>query len=624
MAPITLVLKAEDSTLTGAVDRCSVTQMSPTEIHDGRIDGNTITFKCTSPDGDRTVSFIGKVSGDSIAFAWELRVREGGRPPALQEPFGPIPGLAVQPPPRFTANRVPDAVGERTRAAIAKKPAFQPVTFERIAQAEREPQNWLTYSGNLLGHRHSGLTQITPANVKDLELKWLYPQRSAGRFQATPLVVDGVLYTVQAPNDVVALDARTGQFLWIYSYTPPPEAGASAGGGRMNRGLAILGDTLFMGTLDAHLLAINAKSGTLLWNAPVANHVDPACSGPDGVSWCYNITLAPLVVKDKVIVGVGGGDGDTPGVGIRGFIAAFDAKAGKEVWRFYTVPGQGKPGNETWPGDSWKTGGAGVWLTGAYDPELNLTYWGTGNPIPFNGATRRGDNLYSNSVVALDADTGKLRWHYQFMPHDEIDWDAAQIPVLTDIAWQGRTRRVMLWANRNGVFYVFDRSTGEFLMGKPFVAVNWLDGFDDKGRPLFDPARMKAPDRSPAGTNWQSPSYSPRTGWFYVSAFERRASNTGLENSVRAVDPRTGERRWEFKGRGATFFSLLTTASDLLFSGDAGGDFYALDARTGKDLWRFHLPGSVNGGGPIAYTAGGTQYIAVVAGSNLFVFAVRQ
>jgi alcohol dehydrogenase (cytochrome c) len=315
---------------------------------------------------------------------------------------------------------------------------YSPITFDRILGAAQEPQNWLTYSGNVLGHRHSALTQITPENVKNLEPAWIWQAGSdAGAFEATSLVVDGVLYTVQMPNTVVALNAVTGRVLWTYPYEPGPDA--LTGYGRINRGLAILGDTLFMGTLDAHLIAVSTYTAKLVWDATVAD--SSSCKG------CYGITGAPLVVKDKVIVGLASGDAPT-----RGAIAAFDAATGKEVWRFTTVPAPGEPGNETWSGDSWKTGGVGAWNTGSYDADLNLAYWGTGNPYPLSDPKARlGDNLYSNSVVALDADSGALKWHYQFTPHDVLDWDSTQVPVLTDLQWQGQPRKVMLWANRNGL-----------------------------------------------------------------------------------------------------------------------------------------------------------------------------
>jgi len=387
------------------------------------------------------------------------------------------------------------------------------VSFDRLLRSDGEPQNWLMYSGTFKGHRYTELKQITPENVHNLEPKWVFQARSLEKFEATPLVVDGVLYTVQPPNDIVALDAHTGRIYWAYSYRPSPQARLCCG--RVNRGLAILGDSLFMGTIDGHLVAVNAKSGRLIWDAALAR--------PEAG---YSLTLAPLVVKDKVIVGPAGGE-----YGIRGFLAAFDAKTGKEVWRFNTIAGPGEPGRETWGGDSWKTGGGSIWVTGSYDPESNLTYWGVGNAGPDrNGDPRPGDNLYTASVVALDADTGKLKWHYQFSPHDEFDQDATQIAVLTDIRWEGRPRKAMLWANRNGFFYVLDRTTGQFLSGKPFVRVTWAEGFDEKGRPN----RVPGQEATPAGTlvypgnqgatNWYNPSFSPRTGLMYVPAWVNYAS----------------------------------------------------------------------------------------------------
>ena len=307
------------------------------------------------------------------------------------------------------------------------------VTADRLVRASSEPQNWLTYGGTYASQRHSLLTQITPANVTNLESKWVLQDEVFGAWQSNPIVADGIMYITQRPNDVMAVDARTGRVFWQYRYTPAPEARVCCGAN--NRGVAMLGDTLFMGTLDAHLIAIDAKNGHPLWNIAVAD-----------VKLAYSITMAPLVVKNKVIVGVGGGE-----FGIRGFIAAYDTKTGKEAWRFYTVPGPGQPGHDTWDGDDWKNGGASVWVTGSYDPELNLTYWGIGNPGPdWNPDQRPGDNLYSDSVVALDADTGALKWHFQFTPNDAYDYDSVQVPVLADINWQGRPAKVMLWANRNG------------------------------------------------------------------------------------------------------------------------------------------------------------------------------
>jgi alcohol dehydrogenase (cytochrome c) len=522
------------------------------------------------------------------------------------------------------------------------------VTPDRLLNADKEPQNWLNYSGGFMSQRYSPLTQITPANIKNLELQWVFQARSLEKFEATPLVVDGIMYTVQAPNDVVALDPVTGRVFWTYSYAPSPLSRPCCG--RVNRGVAIIGDTLFMGTIDAHIVAIDAKNGRPLWNTEVAK--------PEAG---YAITHAPLVIKDKVIVGTAGGE-----FGIRGFIAAYDVRTGKEAWRFYTIPGPGEPGHETWSGDSWKTGGASVWMTGSYDPALNLTYWGIGNAGPdYNGDKRIGDNLYSSSVVALDADTGKLKWYYQFSPHDEFDYDAVQVPVLADITWQGQPRKVMLWANRNGFFYVLDRATGKFLLGKPFVEVNWADGFDEVGRPKRVPGKVPTPEGTvifpgnQGGTNWYSPSFSPHTGLFYIPSWVNYSSvyikaeqefeegqrfvgtsprssigglggarvNTRKEDegygAVRAIDPMTGDRKWEFKMNDVTDAGVLTTASDLLFSGGREGYFYALDARNGELLWKAAVGGSV-ASGPMSYAVNGRQYVAISAGNSLFVYALKQ
>jgi alcohol dehydrogenase (cytochrome c) len=521
------------------------------------------------------------------------------------------------------------------------------VSFDRILNANKEPQNWLTYSGTTLSQRHSLLTQITPANVKNLELQWVLQSRSLEKYEATSIVADGVLYTVQAPNDIVALDAASGRVYWTYSYTPGKDARPCCG--RVNRGVAILGDTLFMGTIDAHLVAIDARNGKPIWNTEVAKDA----SG-------YALTHAPLVVKDKVIVGTAGGE-----FGIRGFIAAYDAKTGKEVWRFHNIPEPGEPGHETWAGDSWKTGGGSVWVTGSYDPDLNLTYWGIGNPGPdWNGDNRKGDNLYTDSVVALDADTGKLKWHFQFSPHDEFDYDSVQIPVLVDIEWQGRPRKVMLWANRNGYFYVLDRTTGQFMLGKPFVKVTWSSGLDERGRPMRAPTATTSPDGilifpgNQGGTNWYNSSYSPHTGLFYIPSWveyntvyfkipveynegrnfgggvlrnnvnQRRPTLTRLEENegygaVRAVDPKTGQMKWEFKMSDVTDAGVLTTASDVLFTGGREGYFFAMDARNGELLWKATVGGQVQSG-PMTYSVNGRQYVAVAAGNSLFCFALRQ
>ena len=527
------------------------------------------------------------------------------------------------------------------------------VTFDRILHADKEPQNWLTYSGSTLSQRYSPLTQITPANVNNLQLQWAFQARSLEKFESTPLVVDGMMYLTQAPNDVVALDAATGAIKWLYSYSPSREARPCCG--RVNRGVSILGNTLYMTTIDAHLVALDARDGKLLWDIEVAK----AEAG-------YAMTHAPLIVKDKVIVGTAGGE-----YGIRGFIAAYEAATGKEAWRFYTIPGPGEPGHDTWEGDSWMHGGASVWVTGSYDPDLNLTYWGVGNPGPdWNGDKRAGDNLYSDCVVALDADTGKLKWYFQFTPHDVWDYDSTQVPVLADISMPGQDGRVqqrkaMLWANRNGFFYVLDRTTGKFILGKPFAKVTWASGLDEAGRPMRAPGMVPSTDPvkiypgAIGATNWYPPSFSPRTGLLYIPAWENTYANftktdsdfvegktfigggfpispvPGLRGNqirkhneedgygvVRAIDPKTGERKWDFKMKDVTMSGILTTASDLLFTGGREGFFQALDARDGKLLWKVAAGGEI-AMGPMTYSVNGKQYVAFSAGSSLFVYGLR-
>ena len=536
-------------------------------------------------------------------------------------------------------------------ALLAGARADAQVTSERMVRAAQEPQNWLMYSGGYLSQRYSLLRQIDRTNVKNLELKWILPNQVFGAWQSTPLVVDGIMYLTQRPNDVMAVDAKTGRVFWQYRHTVSPDARVCCGSN--NRGLAILGDTLFLATLDARLIAVDARNGRPLWNVPVG---DPKLG--------YSMTMAPLVVKDKVLVGTGGGE-----YGIRGYIAAYDAKTGKEAWRFYTIPGPGEPGHETWRGDDWKTGGGSIWLTPSYDPELNLTYWGVGNPGPdWNPDQRPGDNLYTDSVVALDADTGALKWHFQFTPNDGYDYDAVQIAVLADLNWRGTPTKTMLWANRNGMFYVLDRATGRFLHGSPFVKVNWNSGLDEKGRPIPTPQPAGQPTwpGNQGGTNWYSPSFSPRTELFYVSTWEGYASiyrkeqqtyvpgrsfggggagavtpvpgapgvrigrATPINNwtdavghgTVMAIDPRTGQQKWKFEQFDVTDSGILTTASDLLFTGGREGYFHALDARTGELLWKVALGGQV-ANGPITFSIDGKQYVSVISGNSLITFGLR-
>ena len=528
------------------------------------------------------------------------------------------------------------------------------VTSDRILRAADEPQNWLTYSGGYSSQRYSLLKQIDTSNAKNLELKWMVQNQVFGPWETSPLVVDGIMYLTQRPNDVMAVDAKTGRMFWLYRYTNSGRQQVCCGA--QNRGVAMLGDTLFMGTLDAHLVAIDAKNGKPLWTTLVADD-----------KLAYSITLAPLVVKDKVIVGVGGAE-----YGIRGFVAAYDPKTGKELWRFYTIPGQGEKGSETWSGQAWEHGGGSVWVTGSYDPALNLTYWGVGNPGPdWNPDQRPGDNLYTDSVVALDPDTGKLKWHYQFTPNDGYDYDSVQVPVLADLMWKGTLTKAMLWGNRNGNFYVLDRENGKFLLGAPFVKVTWMSGWDEGGKPIQTPQPVGMPTYPgvQGGTNWYSPSYSPRTGLFYVAAWENYGSiyrkepveyeagrrfNGGAGATVKtvpdapvmpgpqaprspintwtnlvgngaviAIDPKTGQAKWKFQMYDVTDAGILTTAGDVLFTGGREGYFYALDARTGTVLWKTYLGGAIMSA-PVTYSIDGKQYVIVNAGNVMATFALRE
>jgi len=521
--------------------------------------------------------------------------------------------------------------------------------FDRLVNAERDPANWLTYSGTLDGQRYSRLTQITPANAKDLELKWVLQTRAPAepnsKYEATSLVSNGVLYTVQPPNVVVALDAASGKIFWTYPYNPAPSARLCCG--RINRGLAILGNTLFMGTIDGNLIALDARDGHVMWTTPIGR--------PESG---YSVTVAPLIVKDKVIAGPAGGE-----YGISGFLSAYSAETGKEMWRFNTIPQPGEAGHESWENDAWKHGGGSIWTTGSYDPALNLIYWGIGNASPdWNGDVRPGDNLYTSSVIALDADTGKLKWHFQFTPHDEFDFDATQVPVLADLIWQGKPRKVLLFANRNGFFYVLDRQTGEFLLGKPFAKVTWADGLDAKGRPNrvghSTPEGSLIYPENQGATNWYNPAYSPRTGLFYIPSWldthsintsrvepykegnqygggsathEVPALRPGPTNkrlpevgygAIQALDPKTGTVKWQFKMMDVTDSGVLVTASDIVFAGGREGYFYALDARTGAPLWKAMVGGAVSAG-PTSYAVEGKQYISIPAGNAIFTFALR-
>ncbi|HXA76378.1 MAG TPA: PQQ-dependent dehydrogenase, methanol/ethanol family [Candidatus Acidoferrales bacterium] len=511
----------------------------------------------------------------------------------------------------------------------------QDVTYEQLVRADHTPQDWLMYGGDYKSQRYSRLTQINRENVHSLKAAWMYqPNHPLQPFESSPVVVDGMMYVTEPLSTVTALDARLGTKIWTWSAHLPDKI-LTVGVHRSNRGVAILDNTLYMETLDAHLVALDAKTGAVRWTV----HVDENDRG-------YAMTGAPRVLNGKVIVGVSGGD-----VGIRGFVDAYDAKTGKRIWRVWTIPSPGEPGSETWGKDMSGTGGGGTWGTGSYDPELNLLYWTTGNPAPdYNGSDRVGDNLYSDSVLAIDPDAGKLKWYFQFTPHDTHDWDAIQVPLLFDNTVDGKPRKFLALANRNGFYYVLDRVTGEFVAGVPFVTETWAKGLDKKGRPILLPnteptaeGNLVYPDGH-GGTNWNSPSYSPQTKLFYVSAREIGAytvagkpkvdfpgfggggrnalSGDDSYGAIRALDVMTGKLKWQYKMLSPAETSTLATAGDLVFAVTDEGNFFALDAASGKLLWEFTVGGANAESNLITYEVGGKQYVIGASGNCFVAFSL--
>jgi alcohol dehydrogenase (cytochrome c) len=511
------------------------------------------------------------------------------------------------------------------------------VSAEQVLAAGSKTDEWLTHSGSLDGRRYSPLSELTPANVSQLRLRWVQQfDSSEPKIEATPLVVNGVIFTTESPAGVVALDAKSGNVIWRHSRSLPPDLPACCG--RVNRGLAVLGSVLFWGSLDGYLVALDANTGKVLWQTQVANFSDG-----------YTMTGAPLVVNRLVVVGVAGGE-----FGIRGFLAAYDPETGRQLWKFFMIPGPGDPGHETWDNDAWQTGGGPTWITGSYDPSLGLLYWGVGNPSPdFSGDVRPGDNLFTNSVIALKANSGKLAWHFQFTPHDEHDWDSTQTPILADLSINGMTRKVICWANRNGFYYVLDRATGKFLTGVPFVEQNWAKGLDSDGRPLLvgqgtsSTGQLVRPGVI-GGTNWQNAAYDEKRGLVFIPATEGAAvftksanptrgdhgnyeASAGAQDAsttmpvVRALDAVTGARKWEhfsprIEGDPLNYSGLLATEGGLVFGASAGYVF-ALDSTTGYELWRVFL-GSGTRAPPISFTVDGRQVILVSAGRAMFMFAL--
>jgi alcohol dehydrogenase (cytochrome c) len=503
---------------------------------------------------------------------------------------------------------------------------FRPVTSQK---------DWPTYNGDPGGNRYTTLTQIDKTNVASLAPKWMFTMPGGTLSQMTPVVVSGIMYLANL-NECFALDAGSGRQIWRYQR---PRSRAAMG--HANRGVSVAGDRVFMVTDNAHVLALNRFTGELLWDTTL-----------DDWRKNYSSTSAPLPVGDLLIAGVTGGEH-----GANGFVAALDQQTGKEVWRFWTVPKPGEPGSETWGGKDIHHGGAPTWFTGSYDPELDLVYWPTGNPAKeYNGDDRKGDNLYADTILALDRRSGKLKWHYQFTPHDLWDWDATQTSVLIDADWQGRTRKLMLHANRNGFFYVFDRVDGTLLLTRQFIdKVTWASGIGKDGRPIKLPNQEPSPKGTfvcpsqDGATNWYSPSFNPATGLYYVQTNEKCSIYTKREQGewesgktylggsqrtapepkpvriLRALDIRTGATKWQLPqpGTANSWGGTLSTATGLVIFGEDSGHLMAADAETGQVLWKFPTNHTWKAS-PMTYLFDETQYIAVAAGSSIVAFATRR
>ena len=512
----------------------------------------------------------------------------------------------------------------------------QEMTGERLAKARKEPQNWPTYFGAYDAWRYSPLDQIRADNVKNLVPVWAFQTgKIEGGLNATPLVIDGIMYLTASEGRVFALNAETGERLWTYNYSMP--RGQISPYGKFNRGVAVGYGMVFFGTMDNHVVALDAKTGKGVWNVEVEDVKKCGC----------NINGAPFLVKDKLIVGGTGGDSAH-----RGYISAFNAKTGRLAWRFYTIPGPGEPGHESWGGsEMWKFGGGSTWLTGSYDPDLNLIYWGIGNPSSdFHNDVRPGTNLYTDCIVALDADTGKLKWYYQEIPGDSWDFDSSYESVLIDVTRDGKTEKLLVHPNKGGFTWVLDRVTGKFKNAWRYVdTINWVKTIDKDGNlvernePEVGKTKLICPNWGGA-RSWTHSAYSPRTGWFYNDGIEWCGDTISLPQEARegqgfiagnvtnkpppngkvtshidAFDPVTGDKKWTLPTKYPILASLLATGGDVLFTGDVEGRFLALDAKTGKQLWSFST-GSGHRGGPITYSIKGRQYVATPSGlGSLFV-----
>jgi alcohol dehydrogenase (cytochrome c) len=495
--------------------------------------------------------------------------------------------------------------------------------------------NWTSYNGDDSGRRYSQLAQINRENVVNLQAQWVFHAGNTSHLEVTPLVVNGILF-VTAANDAIALDAGTGRVVWRHPW-PISEGLIDDASGHINRGVAIWHDRVYMETDNAHLLCLDARSGNLIWNIAYAD-------------WNknYGATSAPLVVKDKVLVGTSGGDD-----GVRGFVAAFDALTGKLAWRFWTIPAPGEFGSQSWPGKLYLHGGGTTWMPGTYDPELNTIYWGTSNPAPdFEGDVRPGNDLYTDCLLAIDPDTGKLKWYFQFTPHDLFDYDAVETPMLIDAVYRGTAQKLIVQANRNGYIYLLDRITGKFLSATPFVEkLNWATGINTEGKPIRTGVQPSAEGTRvcpgyAGATNWFAPSYNETTHSVYFMALEEcetyffkpESFHEGqgfYSTGVKRIPGETSQKvlvafnldkdsvAWKYPQTGSARSSsgTMTTASGLVFFGDDAGSLEAIDAQTGKPLWHFSTGQEISAS-PMSYAANGTQYVAIAAGSDIFTFAL--
>ena len=564
---------------------------------------------------------------DLIGYLRTLRPREGSGPVRKTVTLadgGSLEGLALN-----QSALDLQLLGDDRKIHLLRK------TGDRY-RAVTSQAGWPSYNGQTSGSRHSPLAQITTRNVSRTVPKWIFSLQNTSRLQVTPVVVDGVMYVTSA-NECYAIDAGAGRQIWHYRRPRTKGLVGNAAGG-VNRGVAVAGDRVFMVTDHAHIIALNKSTGALLWETEMADWRQN-----------YNATGAPLTVGNLVVTGTSGGD-----EGVRGFVAAFDQATGKEAWRFWTVPAPGEPKAETWQGKGIHHPGATTWLTGTYDPELDTLYWPTGNPSPdLIGDDRGGDNLYSDSVVALDAKTGRLKWHFQFTPHDVWDYDAQETPALIDATWQNRPRKLLVQANRNGFFYVLDRTDGKFLFGKQYAKnVTWASGLTPEGRPMVVPGmepslegKRVCPSLEGA-SNWYSTSFNPATGLYYVQTNDKcgiftktpmeweagkgfmggsfkQAPNEPAQRVLRAIDIQTGKIVWELPQAGAvdSWGGVMSTAGGLVIFGEDSGALMAADAATGKPLWSFQTS-QLWKASPMTYMVDNTQYIAVAAGSNIIAFGL--